>query len=118
MGTSSMLGHALAQDPHTPLVWIAEFEVDPAQLESFKAAIVAVGETSVRVEPGCLALYAVAEKADPSRVRVFEMYRDADAYQAHLTTEHFKRFLAATADMVESRRLIDMIPISLAAKAK
>jgi quinol monooxygenase YgiN len=60
----------------------------------------------------------VAEKADPSRVRVFEMHRDADAYQAHLRTEHFKKFRAATADMVKSRRLIDMIPLSLAAKAK
>ena len=31
---------------------------------------------------------------------------------AHLTTEHFKKFRAATADMVKSRRLIDMIPLS------
>jgi|SRR5436853_7755743 len=112
MVTSSMSGPTFSQDLHTPYVRIAELEVDPAQLESFKAVIVAVGEASVRVEPVCLVLYAVAEKADPSRVRVFEMYRDEDAYQSRLTTEHFKKFRAATADMVKSRRLIDMIPLS------
>jgi quinol monooxygenase YgiN len=84
MVTSSLSEHAFPQDPHTPYVRIAELEVDPVQLESFKLATEAVVEASVRVEPGRLAFYAVAEKADPSRVRVFEMYRDADAYQAHL----------------------------------
>jgi hypothetical protein len=39
-------------------------------------------------------------------------------YQAHLRTEQFRKFRAATADMVKSRRLIDMIPLSLATKAK
>jgi len=117
MVTSSLSGSAFSQDLNTPYVRIAELEVDPAQLESFKAAIVAVGEASVRVEPGCLVLHAVAEKANPSRVRVFEVYRDKDAYQAHLTTGHFKKFRAVTADIVKSRRLIDMIPLSLAAKA-
>ena len=38
MVTSSLSGHAFPQDPHTPYVRIAELEVDPAQLESFKAA--------------------------------------------------------------------------------
>ena len=73
---------------------------------------------SVRVEPGCLVLYAVSEKENPSRVRVFEIYRDVDAYNAHIQTPHFKKFLAMTDNMVKSRKLIDTVPISLAAKAK
>lgn len=116
--TSSLCGRALAADMQDPSVRIAELEVDPAQLESFKAATRDVGETSVRVEPECLVLYAVSEKENPGRVRVFQIYRDADAYTAHIQTPHFKKFRAIADNMVKSRKFIDTVPISLAAKAK
>jgi hypothetical protein len=46
------------------------------------------------------------------------IYRDVDAYKAHIQTPHFKKFRATTDHMVKSRNLIDTVPISLAAKAK
>jgi quinol monooxygenase YgiN len=116
--TSSLGGRALAEERQGPYVRVAELEVDPAQLESFTIATKEVTETSVRVEPGCLVLYAVAEKEHPARIRVFEIYRDEDAYKTHLQTAHFKKFRATTDGMVKSRKLIDTVPISLAAKAK
>ena len=116
--TLSLSGHVPADEPKVPYTRIAELEIDPAQLEGFTAATKEVGETSVRVEPGCLVLYAVSEKERPERVKVFEIYRDADAYQAHIQTPHFKKFRAATDNMVKSRKLIDTVPISLAAKPK
>jgi quinol monooxygenase YgiN len=63
-------------------------------------------------------LYAVYEKDNPNRVRVFEMYTDAAACAAHLETPHFKRFRATTDKMVLSRKLLDGVPIVLAAKAQ
>jgi len=99
-------------------VRIAELEIDPAQLASFKAAIKESVETAVRVEPGVLVLYAVSEKDDPARIRVFEIYTDADAYKSHLETPHFRRFRAAAETMVKSRRLIDAVPIAMSAKGK
>lgn len=114
----SACGRVFADETQAPYVRLAELEVDPAQLESFKAAIKEVGKTSVRVEPGCLVLYAVSENENPGRVTVFEIYRDADAYKAHIQTPHFKKFRATTDDMVRSRKLSDTVPISLAAKAK
>jgi quinol monooxygenase YgiN len=118
MVTLSLCGRVLAAETQDLYVRIAELEVDPAQLESFTAATKEVGQTSVREEPGCLVLYAVAGKDNPARVTVFEIYRDADAYKAHIQTPHFKRFRATTDSMVRSRKLIDVVPISLAAKAK
>jgi hypothetical protein len=59
---SSLNGGAAAEEPHVPFVRIAELEINPAQLESYKAAVKEEMETSVRVEPGVLAIYAVAEK--------------------------------------------------------
>jgi quinol monooxygenase YgiN len=97
-------------------VRIAELEIDAAQADAFAAAVREVGQASVRSEDGCLVLYAVAEKDNPGRVRVFEIYRDAAAYQAHLLTPHFRKFRATTDAMVKSRRLIDLKAISLAAK--
>jgi len=97
---------------------VAELEVDPAQLASFTAAAREVGQASVREESGCLVLYAISEKENPGRVRVFEIYRDAVAYQAHIQTPHLKEFRSATDGMVKSRRLIDAVPLSLAAKER
>jgi quinol monooxygenase YgiN len=100
--------------PH--YIRIAELEIDPAQLENFHAAIKESVETAVRVEPGVLALYAVSEKDDPARIRVFEIYTDADAYRTHLETPHFKKFRAVTESMVKSRKLMDAVPVAMSAK--
>ena len=99
-------------------VRLAELEIDPAQLQGFSAAIKEGIEAAVRVEPGVLALYAVSEKDDPARIRVVEIYADENAYKTHLETPHFQKFRATTEKMVKSRRLLDAVPIILAAKAK
>jgi quinol monooxygenase YgiN len=110
-----MAAEQAAQDRY---VRIAELEIDPAQLENFKAAIRESIETSVRVEPGVLALYAVAEKDDPARFRVFEIYTDEEAYRTHLDTPHFRKFRAMTETMVKSRKLLDAVPVAMSAKGR
>jgi quinol monooxygenase YgiN len=62
-------------------------------------------------------LYAVAEKENPARIRVFEIYLDEDAYKAHVQTPHFKKFRNTTESMVRPWKLVDTVSISLAAKA-
>jgi quinol monooxygenase YgiN len=93
---SSLCGRAVAQAMQRPYVQIAEIEIDPAQLEDYEAAVREQIETAVRVEPGVLVLYAVSEKDNPTRVRVFEIYRDTDAYRSHLESAHFKKYKAIT----------------------
>jgi len=56
------------------MVRLAELEIDPAQLEPYKAALQEEIETSLRVEPGVLTLYAVSVKDHPTQIRLFEMY--------------------------------------------
>jgi quinol monooxygenase YgiN len=109
---------ALAEEVGRSYVRIAALEIDPAQLERFKDAAKAQIEAAMRVEPGVLALYAVSVKDNPSLIRVFEIYADADAYKAHLETPHFKKFRESTNEIVKSRKLIDTVPIMLGAKAK
>ena len=118
MLASTLAGNVHSQQTQAPYVRVAEIEIDPVQMDSYKAAVKQVIETSVRTEPGVLALYAVAEKDNPARVVVFEMYADLEAYQAHLETEHFKTYKTVTQNMVKSLKLADTIPIALSSKTK
>lgn len=100
------------------VVRIARIEIDSAQLEQYKAALKEEIETSLRVESGVLTLYAVSEKNNPANITIIEIYADADAYQAHLETPHFKKYKYTTKDMVKSLELVDVVPITIATKAK
>jgi quinol monooxygenase YgiN len=111
-------GIAFAGTMQDSYVRVAEIEIDPARIEAYKRAIGEEIEASVRIEPGVLALYAVSEKDDPARIRVFEIYADEEAYKAHLETPHFRKYKAATQDMVKRLDLIETVPIKLGAKMK
>jgi quinol monooxygenase YgiN len=111
-------GRAFADAIPGAFVLAVELEIDAPQLEAFKSAIKENAETAVRVEPGCLGFNAVFEKENPTRVRLFEIYTDADAFKAHLETPHFKKYAEATKDMVKSRKRIDNVPITLNVKGK
>jgi len=114
----SVPGPAVADDMQRLYLQEAEIEIDPAQLEDYKAAVSKQIEAATRVEPGVLALYAVSEKDNPARVRMFEIYRDVDAYRAHLETAHFKKYKATTEKMVKSLKLVQTTPIMLGAKPR
>jgi quinol monooxygenase YgiN len=93
-------GAALAQDKKSPVVRIADLDIDPAQLDSYTAIVREEMETSVRVEPGVIAIYAVADKERPSRLRFFEIYVDDEAYRAHIASPHFRTYFEATKSMI------------------
>jgi quinol monooxygenase YgiN len=58
---------------------------------------------SVSVEPGVLAICAIAEKDNPSKFRFFEMYAmyaDDAEYKAHRESPHFKKYAEVTKNMI------------------
>lgn len=75
------------------VVRIAELEIDPAQLDSYLAIVKKEMDASIRVEPGVLAIYAVADKDNPTKLTFFEMYADEAAYLSHRETPHFKEYV-------------------------
>jgi quinol monooxygenase YgiN len=107
---------AMALPPQEPLVRLAELEIDPTQLEAYKAALKEEIAASIRIEPGVLKLYAVSVKDHPNQIRLFEMYRDQASYQAHLSTPHFKRYKQATQHMIKSLTLIETEPVLLGSR--
>jgi len=100
-----------------PYVRIAKLTIDSLQLEQYKSALIEHAQTAVKVEPGVLTLYAVADKKDPTHILVFEIYADEEAYKLHLESAHFKKYKALTKDMVTSLDLMETIPLALASKA-
>ena len=109
-------GNATAQPVAEQYVQVAHIEVNPVQLEEYRAAVREQITAAIRDEPGVLVLYAVSDKDNPARVTVFEIYRDAAAYQAHLASVHFKQYKAATEKMVKSLTLVKGDAILLGAK--
>ncbi len=101
-----------------PLVRIAELEIDPAHLDAYKLALKEEIETSIRVEPGVLTLYAVSLKEHPEQIRLFETYKDAAAYESHLQSPHFKIYKSRTQQMVKGLTLLETEPILMGSKSK
>jgi quinol monooxygenase YgiN len=118
MLVAALGGGAIAQQEDGKYVQVAEIEVDPMHLDAYKAEVQEQIETAIQNEPGVLVLYAVSEKDDPSHIRVFEVYRDRNAYAAHLGSDHFKKYKATTEKMVKSLKLVQAIPIMLGAQSK
>ena len=100
------------------MVRIAKIVVDPAQLEAYKAAAKEEIEASVRLEPGVLTLYAVAEKDNPTHITILEIYADTNAYKAHIQTPHFLKYKNGTKDMVKSLDLVEVDPLVPGMKIK
>ena len=109
---------AVAESDGAPIVRIAELEIDPEQLDAYKLALKEEIETSIRVEPGVLTLYAVSLKEHPEQIRLFETYRDGAAYEAHLQSPHFKTYKSRTQLMVKFLMLVETNPILLGSKSK
>jgi quinol monooxygenase YgiN len=106
---------AMAQQKNQ-MVRLAKIQVDPSQLEKYKAALKEQMATAVHVEPGVLTYYAVADKTDPSHITILEIYADSAAYKLHIQTPHFKKYKETVQDMVKSLELVDVNLIGSANK--
>ncbi|UVC09317.1 antibiotic biosynthesis monooxygenase [Rhizobium sp. TH2] len=98
------------------IVKIAELEIDPEQIDAYRALLAEEIEASVDLEPGVLMLHAVAERERPAQIRILEVYADRTAYEAHLLTPHFLKYKTGTAGMVKSLRLVDVDPVMMRGK--
>jgi quinol monooxygenase YgiN len=109
---------AMSEEKSKQHIQIAEIVVDPAQLDSYKSAVAEQIEAAIRLEPGVLVLYSVSSKDNPSQITVFEIYRDREAYLAHLQAPHFLKYKATVETMVKSLKLIPVDPVVLGSQAK
>ena len=113
--TISFSKDAMAQQKNQ-MVRLAKIQVDPLQLPAYNAALKEQMTTAVRLEPGVLTYYAVADKSNPAHITILEIYADTAAYISHIETLHFKKYKATVEHMVKSMELVDVNLIGLARK--
>jgi len=117
MLTFAFCGQTSVQNKNK-MVRLAKLVIDSSQLENYNALLKEEIEASVRLEPGVLTLYAVAEKNDPTRITILEIYADTVAYRSHLQTPHFIKYKNGTKDMVKSLELVEADPLIPGMKIK
>jgi quinol monooxygenase YgiN len=105
---------AMAQQKEQ-MVRLAKIQVNPSQLDNYNAALKEQMTTAVKLEPGVLTYYAVADKTNAAHITILEIYADTAAYQAHILTPHFKKYKETVQHMVTSLELVD---VNLLASAK
>lgn len=94
-----------------PVVQLAKIEIDPSRTAEYRDALTTEITTSVRVEPGVVGLYAVADRDNPASVNILEVYADEDAYNSHIVSPHFLKYKSETADIVSELELVPAVPI-------
>jgi len=77
----------------------AEMEAIPGQRDRVSGLLLEYG-SEVRAEPGCLRFEAYQPSDQLDRYFVMERYRDAAAFDAHLTSEHCVAFNAAVGPLI------------------
>ncbi len=80
-----------------------QFTFAAENAETFKDAILPNAAASAQTEPGCHQ-FDVCFSADKTKCFLYEVYDDEAAFFAHKETAHFKKFAAATADIILERR--------------
>lgn len=88
------------------LVIAGTISVPPDRLEAFRPHMLAMLEAS-RAEEGCLVYSYAHDVAQPGLIRVFEVWRDQAALDAHFQAQHLAAWRAAWPEFgVSDRRLI------------
>lgn len=71
-------------------------QIKPDRVEQFREAILDDAIGSVNDEPGCVRFDVHQDSEDENRFYLYEVYKDAEAFEAHKQAPHFKRFFEAT----------------------
>ena len=101
------------KDAAASSIRIAHLKIREDQLPAFLDSVKEEMEAALRVEPGVIAIYAAADRNDPTKMTFFEMYVDEAAYQTHRNTPHFQKYFNTTRDMITERVLLELVPVEL-----
>ncbi|WP_328402540.1 putative quinol monooxygenase [Nocardia sp. NBC_00403] len=80
---------------------IVSLKIRPGSRSEFLAAVGRSAAASVREEPGCLRFDVCADRVDPHRFFLYQVYVDDEAAEAHRFTDHFIAWRSAADRYVE-----------------
>jgi (4S)-4-hydroxy-5-phosphonooxypentane-2,3-dione isomerase len=112
----ALLGMSAAAQAGGVYVNAVDLVVIPAEMPKFVEAIKENAAASVK-EPGCREFNVLTIANRPNHVFLFEVYDNAAALDAHRNTDHFKKFISSTTNMIADRNVRALSVIAMNAKA-
>ncbi|MEM9050399.1 MAG: putative quinol monooxygenase [Pseudomonadota bacterium] len=87
------------------IVVTGEIEIDPAQIETLRAAAITMMEETAK-EAGCEFYRFYQDLEHPGRLRVYEEWESEAHLQAHMETAHMAVWRSALAEIdIKSRKI-------------
>jgi autoinducer 2-degrading protein len=86
--------------------------VQADRCSEFAEASLADAQGSVRDEPGCVRFDIHRDASRPNRFYLYEVYRDREAFETHLSSPHFKKWFSTVEDMIDGEfERVEMEPV-------
>ena len=106
---------AAAQTAGGVYINAVDLVVIPSEMPKFLEAIKENGANAVK-EPGCREFNITVLANNPNHVFLYEVYDNEAALAAHRNTDHFKKYSAATANMIADRSVRAMSVVAFNSK--
>ncbi|TDT77415.1 quinol monooxygenase YgiN [Litoreibacter halocynthiae] len=81
------------------------FDIVPADLDAFKAAMLINAKASLSTEPGCRQFDVCMDPERPTEIFLYEIYDDEAAFEAHTKTTHYATLQSTTEGMVKDKNV-------------
>ena len=94
---------AMFAESEAMFVVCVEFVLVADRRDDFLPLMLENARQSREEEPGCRQFDVCVDPQRAERIFLYELYNDRAAFDAHLQTEHFKRFNAATEKLIQSK---------------
>jgi (4S)-4-hydroxy-5-phosphonooxypentane-2,3-dione isomerase len=98
-------------------VLVVEYDIVPAEIDNYMTAIKELSAAAVK-EPGFRELDIVVSQKDANHILLFEAWDNAAALNAFLATDRFKKYQAATANMIAKRDIRAFSSVAMHIKRK
>jgi (4S)-4-hydroxy-5-phosphonooxypentane-2,3-dione isomerase len=80
-----------------------DFQIHSEHLDAFMPSMLANAKASLELEENCLQFDVCTSAADPCHVFLYELYREAVDFDAHLQMPHFLDFNAKSTAQVKNK---------------
>ena len=85
-----------------PFVLVVNIRIKPENVDKW-IPMALENAREARKEPGCRQFDVLVDPKDATRVMLYEIYNDEQAFETHQQTPHFKKYVAEAVPLLASR---------------
>ena len=84
-------------------VLVVNIRIKPDSVDEFMPMALANAAATRSTEPGCRQFDVVVDPDDRTKIVYYEVYDNANAFEAHQRTAHFKKYLETAVPLLDAR---------------